>query len=712
VSGRSRRRELQAGDRITVDGRPGTVTGVCGGRLRFACDGGEAGDGLVADLLAAGRLEFPAAGGRAARVSPDTGLEGLPADVLAEASWWEAHVAEIVYGLPPDSPPGRRPRPEYDPEVTNVTSREQAKAAELAAAGRPVPASTLKHRRQRWEAFGLAGLVDQRLARRADPAGRADPAVTAAMRQAIDEATGESSKTAAFIIWRTKELLAAAGGQAEPPSRATMYRLFGRLSAGRHTIGSAVTRRSLAGRPQRMFSAVHPAAPGELMEIDSTPLDVMVLLDEGVAGRADLTGMIDVATRTVTAAVLRPTTRSVDASVLLARSLTPEPMRPGWAQALAMAHSALPYDRLLSIDERMAHAAARPVIIPDTIAIDHGSVFVSANFRASCRHLGISIQPVHLASGSEKPHIERTFGSVASLFCQFVSGYTGRNPDRRGRGDDTRPLWSLLELQELLDEWLIACWQNRPHDGLRDPEHPGRAFTPNEKYAALAEAAGYLPVPLDSGDYTELLPAAWRAVNAYGIKIRNRTYDSEELNPVRMQKSGIRQRKGLWEIHYDPYDVSRVFVRGPDGWITAFWKHLNRVPEPFGDLAWDHARRLARARGETGTPAEELIADEVAALLQRAHRGPAETPDAQTLKPSRRDLRVAARTRATRPGMQPPPAPAPGKPGEPGERDPIEPGTAEPATVPADDDGCRQDQLAKVIPLGIFDPFAEADKQW
>ena len=40
-----------------------------------------------------------------------------------------------------------------------------------------------------------------------------------------------------------------------------------------------------------------------------------------------LTGMIDVATRVVPAAVLRPSTRSVDASVLLARSLTPEPFR-------------------------------------------------------------------------------------------------------------------------------------------------------------------------------------------------------------------------------------------------------------------------------------------------------------------------------------------------------------------------------------------------
>jgi len=82
------------------------------------------------------------------------------------------------------------------------------------------------------------------------------------------------------------------------------------------------------------------------------------------------------ATRTAPAAVLRPTTKSVDASVLLARALTPEPMRPGWPASLAMAHSALPYDRLLGIYERLRHAAARPVIVPDTIVIDHGSVFV------------------------------------------------------------------------------------------------------------------------------------------------------------------------------------------------------------------------------------------------------------------------------------------------------------------------------------------------
>jgi hypothetical protein len=41
--------------------------------------------------------------------------------------------------------------------------------------------------------------------------------------------------------------------------------------------------------------------------------------------------------------------------VLLARTLTPEPMRPGWPEALRMARSVLPYERLLAIDERLEH---------------------------------------------------------------------------------------------------------------------------------------------------------------------------------------------------------------------------------------------------------------------------------------------------------------------------------------------------------------------
>jgi hypothetical protein len=616
-------------------------------------------------------------------------LDGLPESAVTEALWWERHIVEVLRGLPPDAPQGAVPRPEYDPGLVSLTRRERAKAAELTAAGRPVTASSVKERRQRYEAGGLAAMADRRAARRTPPHGRADPRVVEAVRQAIGEATDASTRTASYAFWRAGQILEAGhgAGTVALPSRASLYRLFSSLSAGKHVTGSARTRRSLAARPDGPFSTLQPSAPGELMEIDSTPLDVLARLDDGVEGRVELTAMIDVATRTVTAAVLQPTAKAADASVLLARTVTPEPMRPGWAKALAMSASALPHRRLSDIDARMEAAAARPVIIPDTIVADHGKVFMSRNFRASCAWLGISLQPARKATGTDKPHIERTLGSVATLFAQFVAGYTGRSPEYRGRGDGQQAVWSLRELQELLDEWIIAAWQSRPHDGLRDPLHPGRAFTPNEKYAAMAEAAGYVPVALTADDYVELLPARWHAVNAYGIKVNRRTYDGPELSPFRQQPSGVKAHKNLWEVHCDPYDISRIWVRDHwnGGWVTVFWTQLHRVAAPFGEMAWDHAR----ARQPAATEAE--LADTVDSLLRRAGAGP---DGGARVKQDRRSRRIAARTRAAQK------LPASQDRAQPGENQ------APPAGSP-DGDG-----LAEVIPMPIFDPFAEADKPW
>jgi hypothetical protein len=353
-----------------------------------------------------------------------------------------------------------------------------------------------------------------------------------------------------------------------------------------------------------------------------------------------------------------------------------------------MSASALPHRRLSDIDARIEAAAARPVIIPDTIVVDHGKVFMSRNFRASCAYLGISLQPARKATGTDKPHIERTLGSVASLFAQFAAGYTGRSPEYRGRGAGQTAAWLLTELQELLDEWIIAAWQNRPHDGLRDPLHPGRAFTPNEKYAAMVEAAGYVPVALTAGDYVELLPARWHAVNAYGIKVNRRTYDGPELNPFRQQPSGVKEHGNRWEVHCDPYDISRIWVRDHwnGGWVTVFWTQLHRVAAPFGELAWDHAR--ARQPGAT----EEELADAVDRLLRRASQGPSNTGRPESV---RRDRRVAARTRAAQQ--------------LPSSRAAAPHGTDAGQPQAGDQDG---DGLAEVIPMPIFDPFAEADKPW
>jgi len=673
---------LGIGDRVRFDGRDQVVIGVSGTSVRLADTAGEVATVTVSGLLA--DRGFAVLDSRPRPGVPQVSvLDDLPEAAAEEARWWERHVVEVLTGLPPDAEDGTVPRPQYDPGSVTLTRREQAKAAELTAAGHPVTASAVAKRRRRYQDQGLAGMIDYRSRRRMPPHGRADEAVVAAMRQAIGEAAEDSTKTAVFVFRRTREILAGDGGEAgRLPSERTLYRLFGRLEAGRHTTGSARTRRSLAARPEGPFGRMPAAAPGDVMQIDSTPLDVLVRLDDGVTGRVDLTGIIDVATRTVTAAVLRPTTKSVDASVLLARTVTPEPMRPGWPQAMRMSESALPFRRMLSIDERLEHAAARPVIIPQLIVVDHGKVFVSESFKASCAFLGISFQPARKATGTDKPHIERMLGSVATLFAQYVSGYTGRSPEYRGRGTEAKAVWSLPELQDLLDQWLVI-WQARPHDGLRDPLHPGRAFSPNEKYAALTEAAGYVPLALSPDDYIELLPAAWRAVNAYGVKMSRRVYDGKELNPLRMQHSGVTARKGLWEVHRDPYDVSRIWVRDHwnGGWITVFWTQLHRVAAPFGELAWDHARKLMPA----ATEAE--LADAVEDLLTRAGQGPGDVPAAASAK---RERRVAARTRAAGPSVPAGPEPEDGS--------------------ELDEPGGGSGDGEAIVPMPIFDPFREAEK--
>lgn len=458
----------------------------------------------------------------------------------------------------------------------------------------------------------------------------------------------------------------------------------------RHTFGSARTRRSLSKQPDGPFGALTVARPGEVVEIDSTPLDVRVVLDDGTVDRVELTGMVDDATCSIPAAVLRPTTKAVDAALLLARALTPEPMRPEWSDALRMSRSVLPYRCLTGVDQRLADAAARPVIAPETVVCDHGKAYLSQTFRQACCTLGINLQPAHPDTPTDKPKIERTLQSVATLFAQHVAGYVGSSVERRGKNAEQDAVWSIVELQALLDEWIVAVWQNRPHDGLRDPVTPGKALTPNEKYAALVEVAGYVPVPLSAEDYIELLPSCWRRINSYGIRVNNRSYDAKALNPYRRQHSGVESKKGQWEVHYDPYDVSRIWVRNhhDEGWLAATWTHLRSHPVPFGELVWQHARSVLAQRGcDQATEAE--IARAADDLLDRAAQGPAPT------RQESKDRRVAGRTRATATPAWPRP-----------------PDTAEPCDEeppPGGDEDADDIEIAQVIPLPVFDARKEAE---
>jgi putative transposase len=721
---------LAPGDEIRLGGQAYQVVALDGTSVRLVDVTGAVTVMLTGHLLADPGFELLAGHGRPL---PAAGLaDRLPGEVRASARWWERHVVEVLTGLPPDAPAGSAPHPDYDPARRSLRQRELAKHAALAAAGHKVGLSTLKRLRRRYELQGLPGLVDQRLARAVfggPPGGRTDPRVLEATRRAIAEQTGRSTGTVTRLRRRVEQLLAGEADPPQMPSRASFYRLVAALSAGKHTVGSARTRRSLANQPEGPFGTVTAARPGEWTEIDSTPLDVRVVLDDGTVDRVELTGLVDHATRTIAAAVLRPSTKAVDAALLLARALTPEPMRPGWADALRLTRSVLPYPSLTGIDERLGHAAARPVIVPETIVCDHGKAYLSATFRAACRSLGISLAPAHPHTPTDKPVVERTLGSVSTLFAQHVAGYVGRSAEHRGKDAEAGAAWSMTELQSLLDEWIVAVWQNRPHDGLRDPLTPGQALTPNERYAALVAVAGYVPVPLGPEDYIELLPVTWRVINSYGVKVGLRTYDSRELNPYRRQDSGIKARHGRWEVRHDPYDISRIWIRNHHhgGWLSATWTHLRTGPVPFGELIWAHARQIVAARS-TDPVTEAEIAAAAADLLDRAGQGPGpgssgQAPVEQQQQPedrrrSSRSRRIAGRTAATAAPQWPRPAPGPdggetdaGPPGQAGASGPG-PGADEPTEQPAGPAAETKTPPAQVIPLPLFDARKEAEKWW
>jgi hypothetical protein len=104
----------------------------------------------------------------------------------------------------------------------------------------------------------------------------------------LEAETDQSTGTRSRLIRRVGKYVDEVHGPGvvSMPGRSTFYKLIDGLATGRHTFGSAVTRRQTANRPQGMFTPSFAARPGEQVQIDSTPIDVLVLLDNGVAARA------------------------------------------------------------------------------------------------------------------------------------------------------------------------------------------------------------------------------------------------------------------------------------------------------------------------------------------------------------------------------------------------------------------------------------------
>ncbi|MFE5301284.1 Mu transposase C-terminal domain-containing protein [Streptomyces sp. NPDC056632] len=422
-------------------------------------------------------------------------------------------------------------------------------------------------------------------------------------------------------------------------SRATFYRLLERLGIPVDSLRWPTQRRMDAAN-----GATAPYTPtwalrlGEQVQIDSTGLDVIAVGDDGRPVQVELTAAIDVASRSIIGAMIVPKvpgrgprgrrlggrgTRSFDAVLMLAQALAPMPGRPGWAPSALAERSELPYADLVACDPRMAGAAARPVIRPRMIVVDHGKIFNSEHFDDVCRMLGINVRPARTRTATDKAVIESTFGAVKKRFSQYVAGYTGSDLARRGKHVTEGLLWSLNELQDLLDEWIALDWQQTAHDGLRSPFLPGITVSPNRMYATLVAAEGHVPLPLTPHENRKLLPFKRLKVTDKGVTIDNRSYNSEALQEYRNRHSQIPGQGMRWQIRYSPYAPRFVWLydHTTDDWVEAEFIHQRLISEAWTQWTWEQATlRVLEDGGRKDD--QRRIAREVSALRERARRGP------------------------------------------------------------------------------------------
>ncbi|RGD56406.1 transposase [Kitasatospora xanthocidica] len=650
---------LSVGDTVRFDGHTYTVTVLQGPRasLEPREEGVDAVTGLLPALVAAGDF---AVLDRLGRPQPRPQLlyrngefDALPAHVRAQALEWERHVKQVLHQQMPNVPTSAVPLPEYDPALRTLQERYEAKARQLRALGRDVSAATVERKCRSWRAHGVMGLVDGRSTRGSSPYGRTDPRVVELLWEVMDaEAEAEESAGTAQRLWERLESAVARRYRRElddPLERArlrvprsTFYKLLQRLGITVDDVTGTLVRRTVdLGRPKPPYTPTVARVPGELVQIDTTGLDILAIGDDGRPTPVEATIEIDIATRSIIGEMIVPkqpgdgprgarvggrATRALDAVFTIAQALAPVPGKPGWSPLTLMDGSDLPYEELLAADPRMEGAAARPVIRPQTVVIDHGRVFTGSVFSSACAELGIEVRHARTRTPTDKAIVERAMRTIKTKFSQYVAGHTARRLELRGRHVDKQPLWTINQLQDMLSEWIALQWQQTPQGGLRSPYTPGLVLSPNQMYAAAVSLTGYRALPQTPGDNRKLLPAQWVTVTRKGFQINNRTYSlGDELVPFR-RPSGIPGRRGKWEAHYNPYEPGVAWLydhraeEGQDPWVEVPFVFRRLIDDPWTERVWEQATAAHIAAGGSVRD-ERAIARAINELRERARRG-------------------------------------------------------------------------------------------
>lgn len=450
--------------------------------------------------------------------SADTIVSALPDVERSRVTELTGHIREVLTGYSSgtaESAKDDEPRPAYVAEIP-ITTRYQSKADELAVSRRTIEQWVADFRRH-----GEAGLARSR---RHKPLGLVDQRWIDMAVEVIVEYENQSRPSRAMVIKSANARVVAryGPGVVQNPSRATAYRVLEQLEQRHPTFRLSTKRnRDIADRPGEAYGKLRPSRPGEYMLMDTTRLDVFALDPLTLRWvQAELTVGMDWYTRCITGIRVTPvSTKSVDAAAVLYQAYRPRPAGTDWPERAVWPEHGVPRSVLVeteSIDESSTMAAS-PAIVPDTIVIDHGKIYVSEHLTSVCQRMGISIQPARLRTGRDKGPVERFFRTIREDLLQALPGYKGPDVHSRGLNPESEAFFYLDELEDIVREWVAADYHHRPHDSLVEPKIPSLRMSPAQKFDEGIARAGYIEAPRDPDLAYEFLKTHWRKVQHYGV---------------------------------------------------------------------------------------------------------------------------------------------------------------------------------------------------
>jgi transposase InsO family protein len=523
----------------------------------------------------------------------------LRADVLRRAE----HLREVDTGYRHGSAelrlPGE-PRFPYKQDVP-LMERYAAKATELG-----ITIRTLRRWSQTFRQVGPAGLIDARRVRPRSILRRLDPRWLDAIRAITAEYVNTSTPTKRIVIDRAKARVRAEYGDEVPiPSQAVAYKALVELSRGRNSFsGNARWRRTIATRPPGTYGRLRATRPGEYVFIDTTPLDVYAMDQITLRWhRVEITVALDLFTRCVLGLRLSPlSTRSTDIAKVLYDAIRPKQRPEAWPVSARWPYHGIPWTIVLDADRIDTRRSGppplshTPTVLPETLVVDHGKIYVSDHVESVCARFGISIQPVRPYTPTDKAPLERFFRTLRQGLLEALPGYKGPDVYSRGKDVEDGAYFFIHELEEIIRGWIATVYHVRPHDGLAIPEVPGLAVSPYEMYGEGISRAGYLHLPERPDLVYDFLPVEWRTIQHYGVEIHGLRYNGPGIDRYRDTTSPYPgQYVGKWPFRVDPDNLLQIYFQDPADrmWHELAWEHLAEIGRPFSTDALKYARRLA-----------------------------------------------------------------------------------------------------------------------